>query len=271
LSLVTIGYDPETVLGEVPQLPRLSLETMPLSSREVDYPAIRAAHSASSLSSPHDVEVWRGAPRRPAHPTARGELVPIRPLPEPPSTTLDRTILRRGSTRTFARKSISFAQLSTLLAAATGYLPADFLELDPTANRGLGELYLIVNAVDDLLSGAYVYRRGERQLELLKAGEFRRQAGHLDLGQELAADASLNVYVLVDLQTVVERFGNRGYRAAQLEAAVVGGKIYLAAYALGLGATGLTFFDDDVTNFFSPHAEGKAVMFLVALGHPDKG
>ena len=44
------------------------------------------------------------------------------------------------------------------------------------------------------------------------------------------------------------------------------GKAYLAAYALRLGATGLTFFDDDVTAFFSPHAAGKSVMFLNALG-----
>ena len=63
------------------------------------------------------------------------------------------------------------------------------------------------------------------------------------------------------------RFGNRGYRVAQLEAAVIAGKLYLAAYALRLGATGLTFFDDDVTAFFSPHAAGKSVMFLMAFGH----
>jgi len=33
-----------------------------------------------------------------------------------------------------------------------------------------------------------------------------------------------------------------------------------------LWASGLTFFDDDVTEFFSPHAAGRSVMFLVALG-----
>ena len=42
--------------------------------------------------------------------------------------------------------------------------------------------------------------------------------------------------------------------------------MYLASYAQRLGATGLTFFDDDVTNFFSPHAKGKSAIFLVALG-----
>jgi hypothetical protein len=50
----------------------------------------------------------------------------------------------------------------------------------------------------------------------------------------------------------------------------LGGRLYLAAYALRLGATGLTFYDDDVVRFFSPHAEGKSAIFLVAIGHSAK-
>ena len=52
---------------------------------------------------------------------------------------------------------------------------------------------------------------------------------------------------------------------------IVGGRLYLAAYALRFGATGLTFLDDEVTEFFSPHAEGKSVMFLTALGRTARG
>jgi nitroreductase len=91
-------------------------------------------------------------------------------------------------------------------------------------------------------------------------------AGHLGLGQALAADASVNIYFLTDLHRVLDRFGNRGYRAAQLEASITAGRIYLAAYTQHIGATGLTFFDDDVVEFFSPHAMGKSVMFLILLG-----
>jgi len=75
---------------------------------------------------------------------------------------------------------------------------------------------------------------------------------------------------LADLERLLGRLGNRGYRAAQLEAGVLGGKMYLAAYALRIGATGLTFYDDEVVRFFSPHAAGKSAIFLTALGRPAK-
>lgn len=77
----------------------------------------------------------------------------------------------------------------------------------------------------------------------------------------------MNVFFLADLDQAFGRFGNRGYRAAQLEAGITGGRPYLSAYALQLGASGLTFYDDDVTAFFSPHAGRKSAMFLVALGN----
>ena len=173
----------------------------------------------------------------------------------------------RSPRRRFASQPIAFEQLSTMLDHAVRSIPADCL--DPMEGP-LSDVYLIVNAVDGLSPGAYVLRRAERALELLKPGKFRGVAGRLALGQELGAAASVNVYFLTDLEPVLARFGNRGYRAAQLTSAIVAGKLYLAAYALRLGATGLTFLDDDVTAFFSPHSEGKSMMFLLALGRPVK-
>jgi hypothetical protein len=59
-------------------------------------------------------------------------------------------------------------------------------------------------------------------------------------------------------------FGNRGYRAAELEAKIIGGKLYLAAYAQHLSTSGLTFVDDDVIDFCSlspPKARARARCF----------
>jgi SagB-type dehydrogenase family enzyme len=250
LCLVPIGAD-GPLPPPSPAAPPLALETLPLSAREVEYPAINAAHDASSLASAEEVVAWRSSP-----PSA---------LPPPPgldavAEPIEAIILRRGSARAFTDEPIGREQLATILAVATRGIPAD-------AHAG-AEPYLIVNAVDGLAPGAYFYDRRAAALTLLREGDLRRDAGHLGLGQELPAQAAANVFWLVDLRPVVARLGGRGYRVAQLEAAIEGGKTYLAAYALTLGATGLTFFDDDVTAFFAPHAAGRSVMFLMAIGHP---
>jgi SagB-type dehydrogenase family enzyme len=270
LALVPLGRQSGSPPAPSHTIQPLSLATVPLSNKEVDYPAIRAMHAASSLHSPAEASAWHGRAPLPARPEPTGELFPLRPLSDDqvPPDTIEQVILRRGSSRRFARTPIGFAQLSTILHSAMQDIPADFL--DP-AGASLNDLYLIVNAVDGLPDGAYVLQREAAALELLRRGRFRREAGELGLMQDIPADASVDVFFLTHLPTVLARYGNRGYRAAQLEAGIMGGKLYLAAYAQRLGASGLTFFDDDVTHFFSPHAAGKSVMFLVALGKAGKG
>jgi SagB-type dehydrogenase family enzyme len=181
-----------------------------------------------------------------------------------PREPIEQVILRRGSSRKFARTAITLEQLSTLLERATRGVPADFLD---RMGSQLNHLYLMVHAVEGLAAGAYVFHRDRGLLECLKQGNFRAQGGYLGLEQELPADAAVDIFFLADLRSILGRFGNRGYRAVQLEAGVLGGKLYLAAYAQQLGATGLTFYDDDVIRFFSPHAEGKSAIFLVAVGN----
>jgi SagB-type dehydrogenase family enzyme len=265
LALVSLGHQSEPIEGPPPDAPELSLETLPLSLSEVDYPAIREMQAASSLHAADEVRAWRTAGVPSLAAPADHRLTSLQPISTAaaPRDRIDTVILRRGSTRQFARSSIRFDQLSTIIDVATRGIPTD-------CGGSMNDVYIIVNAVDGLAPGTYVYQRQLSALELLRAGEFRREAGHLDLGQDLSRDASVNIYFLCDLESVLERFGNRGYRIAQLDAAIQAGKMYLAAYAMRLGATGLTFFDDDVTNFFSPHAAGKSVMFLVAIGQADR-
>lgn len=272
LSLVALGHETAPALGPPPTVEPLALETVPLSKREVYYPAMRAMHEASSLESEEDVAAWRGGTQGESRKDEGGgenRFYFLQALGDEdmPKDTIEDVVLRRGSTRRFARDSITIAQLSTMLDRASRGIPADFLH---SAEESLNDLYLIVHAVDDLPPGAYYFRRDRRALELLKEGNHRREAGALGLGQEIPADCSVNVYLLADLERALARYGNRGYRAAQLEASIIGGKLYLAAYAQRLGASGLTFFDDDVTEFFSPHAAGKSVMFLIALGQSVK-
>jgi SagB-type dehydrogenase family enzyme len=270
LCLVPIGHKSESSLPALREAPALGLETIPLSEREVEYPAMLEMHDASSLESEEEVAQWRGKTQLLPASAPAGEAVRFQRLPaeQQPKDTIEQVILRRGSTRAFDKTAfITLAQLFTIFDCATRGLPADFLE-PPGAQ--LNDLYLIVHSVQGLKPGAYFFRCEQNTLELLKEGKFRAEAHHLGLEQELPADACVDIFFLADLTHILEGYGNRGYRAVQLEAGAIGGRMYLAAYAQRLGATGLTFFDDDVINFFSPHAKGKSAIFLLAIGKPLK-
>jgi len=265
LSLVSLGYargEPAASAGQIPPLH----PPMPGFQAEVNYPLMREMHAASSLVSAEEVTAWRGlTPVTPVSPIQGGLLTLPRVADhELSADSIEQVILRRGSTRQFDGTQLTTAQLSVLLDRVTQGVPADFL--DPLGAR-LNDLYLIVNGVEGIVPGAYFYHRDQHALEQLRQGNFRKMAGYLGLEQELAAAASVCVFFLADLNVILDRFGNRGYRVTQLEAGILGGKLYLGAYAQGFGATGLTFYDDDVVRFFSPHAEGKSAIFLVALGN----
>jgi SagB-type dehydrogenase family enzyme len=256
LELVPLG--PET--GPAPavgSLPAIEPEVLPLSSEEVDYPALRAMHEASSLRSAEDVGAWRATP--PPSPR-RPQPAPL-PLPPPPAgagRSLGDTIQHRGSSRRFTHQPLTAPELSAALWAASRRVDAD-------VPSGLVDLYLVVNAVDGLAPGAYCYWPEPHGLERLAAGDFRRESARLCLEQALGGDAAAVIYFLAPLDAIRAGFGDRGYRLANLEAGIAGGRAYLAAYAQGFGASGLTFYDREVVSFFSPHA-GLDAIFVTALG-----
>ena len=268
VALVPLGRIPGQEVEDAPSIDPLDLPTEPLSAKIVEYPAIYEFHKSSSLDTAEEVKSVRdGTPEVQSQQTV-GKLVSLPRGGEGlRARTLEDTIVRRGSTRAFAHESITLEQLSGALENASRGFDADF---PSTGGPALNELFLIVNAVEGLAPGAYAYHRGQHALELINEGDFRREAGYLGLEQKIPADASVNVYMLTDLNRALEAFGNRGYRMAELESGVIGGRLYLMAYGTGFGASGLTFYDDEVIEFFGPRSKGLSVTFLVALGRSVK-
>jgi SagB-type dehydrogenase family enzyme len=268
LSLLTLGYNRTANFQHQPG-EALNLAVLPLSSTQVDYPSVREMHEASALINTEELRQWRSVQVNKQAQDRSGQDVPLVPTPpeELPKEGIEEVIHRRASTRRFAQKAITFAELSVILDRATRGIRADFL---PSTDLQLNDIYLIVNDVEGLESGSYFYGKEKGVLELLKTGNFREKASYLTLEQSLGGDASVTLFFMADLKALFEEYGNRGYRAAQMEAAIIGGKAYLAAYALKRGATGLTFYDDDVTEFFAPHAAEKSCIFVTSIGVPGK-
>jgi hypothetical protein len=259
LEIVALGPEGAPAASPDAPLPALDHAVLPLSSDEVDYPSLREMHEASALSTPGAVAAWRQALAPPAR-APRGPLTPLPVSRETAGRALGDTIQHRGSTRQFARAALAADELSTTLWWATrGIGAAD-------VPSGLVDPYLIVNAVDGVVPGAYRYWPGPHALELISEGDHRRQSAYLCLEQALGGEAAAVLYFLAPLDAILHTHGNRGYRLANLEAGIVGGRAYLAAYGQRFGATGLTFYDGDVVGFFSPHAAGLDAIFVTALG-----
>jgi SagB-type dehydrogenase family enzyme len=261
LEVVAIG--PEAGMAPpVERLPALGLATVPLSAAEVDYPELREVHAATTLGNAVAVEAWR---RRPP-PPPREPRGAVTPLPRPRHAAgrpLGETIERRGSTRRFSPAPLTLLELATVLFWTGREIAMDV----PT---GLVDVYLIAHAVDGLEPGAYCYWRERHGLELVQPGAFRAESGYLCLEQALGAEAAAVLYFLAPLDAILRSFGDRGYRLANLEAGLAGGRAYLAAYGQRFGASGLTFYDREVVRFFSPHAEGLDAIFVTALGRSGK-
>ena len=264
LALVPLGGEGRPA-PPPPVISTLDARVVPLSSSEVEYPLLVQAYADSTLDDEAEVLDWReragtlgGAVAAPS-----ADLIPLRPPRVTAGRALGETIQSRGSTREFSGESISAAELSTALFLGTRGVAADM-------PSGVVDLYLTIHAVDGIAPGAYVYHPAPHALESLGTGDVRAAAASLCLDQALGGDSAVTVFFVADVERILASAGNRGYRVANLEAGIIGGRLYLGAYAQHFGATGLTFYDREVVQFFSPHARGKDAIFVTALGRSVK-
>jgi SagB-type dehydrogenase family enzyme len=251
---------------------------------ELDYPEIWRLHRASYLHNKEEVRSWSDRSSIALDQILKdkvSDVTRVQGIKHAISLTnessLGETILLRGSTRKFSRRPISMTQLSNILHYSTRGVPIDFLRGKSNSsddNNGDNsnstiDTYLIANDVEGLQTGAYFFDRYEETFEKLERRASRNLSAYLCLGQSLFGDASVVFFLMADLNFVLHILGNRGYRASQFEAGVIAGKIYLASYAQKIGASGSTFFDDAVSEFFSPHAANKSAMIAIGVGVPD--
>lgn len=245
-------------------------DIVPISQgKEVEYDQIWKLHNASSLNSSHEVREWtRSIARMQEIRETEDVNVKIQSKPIDPrsiiSQSLSDVILLRGSTRKFSREPITFAQLSNILYSLTRPTHSDFGD-----KKSMIDIYFIANDVTNMQKGAYFFNRKDNSIDLLKANVRREVSGYLCLEQSLFSDASVVFYMMTNLRLIVDILGNRGYRSCQFESGIIAGRIYLSAYNQRIGASGSTFYDDAVSEFFSPHAKDKDVMIAVGIGIPD--
>jgi hypothetical protein len=196
----------------------------------VHFPLVTATH-------------WAGISSRWGEPSRPGDAVYV-PLPDSP--TVDDVIYRRGSTRRMdPSHGVPREVLDTALAVAL---------------RGIDLPHFVaVHDVDRVPPGLYHW---PDLSEPVRGGNLRAELRRIALGQGLAGDAAFVVITAADITSI----SDRRYRELQLAAGLVEGRLHLAAYALGYGASGMTFLDSEIPGLLQEDLEA---MIFTCVGVPE--
>jgi SagB-type dehydrogenase family enzyme len=255
VAVITVGQPtaPGTGGGGDPRLAATTLSAAP-----VEFPAITRVQQAGSLATAEQVTAWRAA--------VVADLPRAQDAVDPPAGVgrepIESVVSRRGSTRRMRQGLAPAEVLYWPMAVATRRLPADAIP----AGTSLLRHELAVHAVPDLPPGLYQWVEGvPRRYRAAPEAEVRALSRWLCLDQPLGGDSAYTDFACADLEQVLDGYGDRGYRVAQLEAGLAAGRLQLAAFALGHGGTGLTFFDEEIRSAFGTPA---ACMLATAIGIP---
>lgn len=230
-----------------------------LSHQQIPYALIGEMHGATTF---HQSQ-YKSAVTAEREITGVGEIT----LPSPVSSvrTFGDVARSRRSALDFegGTRSISLAQLSAILAATVQPLSVDF------ASARFVQLYLYTHRVDGLQPGVYRYWTERAELERIRSGDQRVAAAGLSLRQDLAGNACVAFSMVADFDRAVRSYGDRGYRYVHFEAGAIGQRLYLAAEALGLAATGIgAFFDDEVHRYLNLATPLQQAVYHFAIGFP---
>lgn len=184
---------------------------------------------------------------------------------------LEKTILRRRSTRRFSGANLTLDELNTVLDFV--YQPHHYAEqgLDGDPDYfvpNLIETFVAASGVEGLDAGCYYYAPHAQELRQIRFKNFRKELGYLCLGQNLGKDAGAVIFHTADLKHAIALHGDRAYRYLHLDAGHLGQRLNLAATRMDLGVSGIGGFFDDQVNDVLGIPEDEAVLYITTLGRP---
>ena len=184
---------------------------------------------------------------------------------------LESTILKRRSTRTYTGEDLTLEELLGLLDFT--YHPEHYsdqgLDAQPDYfDLDLVQTFIAVSGVVGLEEGCYYYAPHSEELRQIRFKNFRQELHYLCLGQDLARDAAVVVFHTVNLATAIAKWGDRAYRYLHMDAGHLGQRLNVGAIYLNLGVSGIGgFFDDQVNDILGIPPE-EAVLYITTLGRP---
>lgn len=194
-------------------------------------------------------------------------------------------IRRRRTPQTLAERNIRLDQLSTLLFHAAGITRPESDGLFPRPFRAAPsagamyplDLFIHATQVEGLPSGLYHYNSHRHDLAVLAEGDRSRQLADVLVQSELPYKATFLAFIVATFERSTQKYHERGYKFALIEAGHICQNLLLAAVASDLAGMPLGgFYDGAMDGFLELDGVTHATVYVVAIGaapaeQPDLG
>jgi SagB-type dehydrogenase family enzyme len=191
-------------------------------------------------------------------------------LPEPKhnsDVSLEESLTKRRSVRSYADAPLTLEEVSQLLWAAQGITDPAGLRTAPSAGGTYPlEVYAVAGNVKDLDAGVYRYVPDGHQLVKTLSGDLRKALAEAALSQEWVREAAV-VFVFTGVyERTTGRYGERGIRYVHIELGHAAENLCLQATALGLGPVTVGAFDDGQVGKVLHLPEDETPLYVVPVG-----
>ena len=176
---------------------------------------------------------------------------------------LEESIFRRRSVRSFQEKELTMQQISQILWAAQGITDTTYgFRSAPSA----GALYPL-NIYLAKKDGVFKYLPDGHKLLELDNKDIRPSLARASLGQNYIREAPITLIIAANFAVTQAKYGPRAFRYVCMEIGHVAENIHLQAVALGLGSVPIGAFWDDVVRTNVKIAETQDPLYLIPVGH----
>lgn len=189
-------------------------------------------------------------------------------LPEPRlrgEMSLEETLVRRRSIRSYTEKELTWEEISQLLWAAQG-ITADWGGRTAPSAGALYPLEVYVATAN----GFYHYVPRGHKVIIKSREDLRIKLWEAGLRQDWIREAPAVFVIAAVYQRTAIKYGGRAERYVKLEAGHACQNLLLQAVALNLGAVPIgAFYDDQVQAILSLPPDHEP-LYLIPVGHPRK-
>lgn len=189
-------------------------------------------------------------------------------LPKPKfegDMSLEETIFKRKSIRSFLDKEIEIEKISQLLWVAQGK------NISKRTVPSAGAIYPLVIYVFLKKRGLYHYqfRKALLKMEIEEdpTENFLKQLAQYSLSQNFIYEAPLNIIICVDFPKIISGYGERGKRYALIEVGHCAQNVHLEAVSLGLGSVPIGAFRDKKILNLLRLPENLDPIYIIPIGY----